>query len=53
MLEEEDDFTEIHTAPKVKATTLHIVAPVTPEFPKVRVQEIFRRLVSRLLRSEG
>ncbi|KAH3770301.1 hypothetical protein DPMN_171585, partial [Dreissena polymorpha] len=43
-LEEEDDFTEIHTAPKVKATTHQIVAPVTPEFAKVKVHEFFHKL---------
>lgn len=43
-LEEEDDFTEIFTAPKVKATTQQVVVPVTPEFSKIKVQEIFRKL---------
>jgi len=45
-LEEEDDFSEIFTAPKVKATTQKIVAPQTPEFAKVKVQEFFHKLVS-------
>lgn len=44
-LEDEDDFTEIHIAPKIRATTQQIAAPVSPEFSKVKVQEIFRKLV--------
>ncbi|XP_045191422.1 rhophilin-2-B-like [Mercenaria mercenaria] len=43
-LEEEDDFTEIHVAPKIKAISQQLVAPVTPEFSKVKVQEIFKKL---------
>jgi len=44
-LEEEDDFSEMTSAPEVKAATHQVVAPVTPEFAKVKVHEFFHRLV--------
>lgn len=43
-LEDEDDFTEILTAPKVKATSKQVVAPVNPPFTSVKVQEFFYKL---------
>lgn len=43
-LEDEDDFSEIFTAPKIKAATQQIVAPSNPEFSKVKVQEFFQKL---------
>ncbi|XP_052817102.1 rhophilin-2-like [Mya arenaria] len=43
-LEEEDDFSEVITAPSVKAATQQVVAPVTPEFAKVKVHEFFHKL---------
>ncbi|KAL4234355.1 Rhophilin-2 [Mactra antiquata] len=43
-LEEEDDFSDIINAPKVKASTQQIVAPITPEFQKIKVLEIFKKL---------
>ena len=45
-LEEEDDFSEIFTAPKIKAATKQIVAPSNPDFSKVKVQELFHKLVN-------
>ena len=47
-LEEEDDFSEIFSAPKIKHFTQQIVAPSNPDFSKVKVQEIFHKLVCKM-----
>ncbi|KAK3597535.1 hypothetical protein CHS0354_018134 [Potamilus streckersoni] len=43
-LEDEDDFSEIYAALKIKGHTHRLVSAIAPEFSKIKVTEIFHKL---------
>lgn len=46
-LEEEDDFSELMTAPAIRPGVDQPVSITQPDFVKYKVDDLFRRLVSR------
>ena len=45
-LEDEDDFSELMSAPAIKSHTTTSVKPILPDFGRYKVDDLFRKLVS-------